>query len=134
MKTCACRDGTLKTRQTRWERHHNIFIPSLHLVPFCQLCTTQNCTLNKQTSHPLLLTHHPSCIQDACLPHSATIQYHYITYTLTCHTDSALLVHSTASAYKTDHIYHAHAAAIALQQPTMQLTLHAHHALHTHEQ
>ena len=27
-----------KTSQTRWERHHNTFIPSLHLVPFCQLC------------------------------------------------------------------------------------------------
>ena len=24
-----------KTRQTRWEQHHNTFIPSLHLVPFC---------------------------------------------------------------------------------------------------
>ena len=31
-----------KTNQTRWERHHNIFTPSLHLVPFCQLCTTPN--------------------------------------------------------------------------------------------
>ena len=27
-----------KTSQTRCERHHNIFTPSLHLVPFCQLC------------------------------------------------------------------------------------------------
>ena len=27
-----------KTSQTRWERHHNTFTPSLHLVPFCQLC------------------------------------------------------------------------------------------------
>ena len=25
-----------KTSQTRWERHHNSFTPSLHLVPFCQ--------------------------------------------------------------------------------------------------
>ena len=25
------------TSQTRWERHHNTFKPSLHLVPFCQL-------------------------------------------------------------------------------------------------
>ena len=31
-----------KTSQTRWERHHNTFTPSLHLVPFCQLCTPQN--------------------------------------------------------------------------------------------
>ena len=27
-----------KTSQTRWERHQNTFTPSLHLVPFCQLC------------------------------------------------------------------------------------------------
>ena len=24
--------------KTRWEWHHNTFTPSLHLVPFCQLC------------------------------------------------------------------------------------------------
>ena len=33
-----------KTSQTRWERH-NTFTPSLHLVPFYQLCTTQNSLL-----------------------------------------------------------------------------------------
>ena len=50
MKTSTCRDG--KTSQTRWERHCNTFTPSLHLVPFCQLCTTQNSTLNKHgTQH-----------------------------------------------------------------------------------
>ena len=27
-----------KTSQTRWEWHHNTFTPSLHLVPFCQVC------------------------------------------------------------------------------------------------
>ena len=27
-----------KTSQTRWERHHNTFTASLHLVLFCQLC------------------------------------------------------------------------------------------------
>ena len=31
-----------KTNRTRWEWHHNTFTPSLHLVPFCQLCTPQN--------------------------------------------------------------------------------------------
>ena len=38
-----------KTNQTRWEWHHSTFTPSLHLVPFCQLCTPQlkisRCTL-----------------------------------------------------------------------------------------
>ena len=28
----------LKNNQTRWEQHHDTFTPSLHLVPFCQLC------------------------------------------------------------------------------------------------
>ena len=41
-----------KTGQTRWERHCNTFTQSLHLVPFCQLCTTQNSTLNEHgTQH-----------------------------------------------------------------------------------
>ena len=31
-----------KTNQTRWEWHHNTSTPSLHLLPFCQLCTPQN--------------------------------------------------------------------------------------------
>ena len=31
-----------KINQTRWEWHHKTFTPSLHLVPFCQLCTPQN--------------------------------------------------------------------------------------------
>ena len=31
-----------KTSRTRWERHPNTFTPSLHLVPFYQLCTTIN--------------------------------------------------------------------------------------------
>ena len=31
-----------KTNQTRWEWHYYTFPPSLHLVPFCQLCTPQN--------------------------------------------------------------------------------------------
>ena len=31
-----------KTKQTRWEWHHNTFTPSVNLVPFCQLCTPQN--------------------------------------------------------------------------------------------
>ena len=31
-----------KTSQTRCERHHNTFTPSLHLVPFCQLCTQKS--------------------------------------------------------------------------------------------
>ena len=66
--------------------------PSMHTTKL------STCTPNKQTGHSLLLTHQTSCIQH---------QYNVTTYTLTCHTDSALLVRSTASAYKTDRIYHA---------------------------
>ena len=33
-KTSACKDGTVKTNQTRLEWHHNAFTPSQHLVPF----------------------------------------------------------------------------------------------------
>ena len=42
------------------------------------------------------------CIQDICHVSSNTISQH--TLHTKCHTDSALLVHSTASAYKTDRI------------------------------
>ena len=38
MKTGACRDGILKNQPNKMEWHHNTFTPSLHLVPFCQLC------------------------------------------------------------------------------------------------
>jgi len=31
--------GSSKTKQRRWEYHHNTFTSSLHLVPFCQPCT-----------------------------------------------------------------------------------------------
>ena len=43
MKTSACRDGTLKNQPNKMgTTPHNTFTPSLHLVPFCQLCTTKN--------------------------------------------------------------------------------------------
>ena len=45
MKTNTRRDETPKIKLTelrRREWHHNTFTPSLHLVPFCQLCTLQN--------------------------------------------------------------------------------------------
>ena len=42
-----------KTSQTRCERHHNTFTPSLHLMPFCQLCTPKNFYMHLAYSHPL---------------------------------------------------------------------------------
>ena len=38
MKTSACRDGTLKNQPNKMGTTHNTFTPSLHLVPFYQLC------------------------------------------------------------------------------------------------
>ena len=55
-----------KTNQTRWEWHHNTFPPSLHHVPFCQLCTPQSSlhalnlfTPTKWTLYSALLTPQP---------------------------------------------------------------------------
>ena len=49
-----------------------------------------------------------------------------------CHTDSALLLHSTASTYKTSQPCMPHSIATKLQPPTTQPTLHTQqHALHT---
>ena len=31
-------DVEMEPSKTKWEWQHNTFIPSLHLVPFCQLC------------------------------------------------------------------------------------------------
>ena len=43
---------------------------------------------------------------DPYLPCPAVIEFHNITYTLTCYTDPALLM-QFLHMYKTDHIYHA---------------------------
>ena len=40
-----------KSSRTRWERHHNTFTPSLHLVPFCQLCTTKKLFTHSLNEH-----------------------------------------------------------------------------------
>ena len=130
-----------KTNQTRWEWHHNTFTPSLHLVQFCQLCT-QNSLLALWPIH----THYKGLHDYAPTRHSALLtpqlfaynmchvqrQQKLTTYShLNCHTNTSLLMDSTASAYKTDHICHAQ-WQLKLQLPTTWL-LHAHqHALHTH--
>ena len=38
MKTSGCRDRTLKNQHTRWDWHHNTFIPSLHLANYALCC------------------------------------------------------------------------------------------------
>ena len=87
-----------KTSQTRWERHHNTFTPSLHLVPFCQLCTTKNSThsLNAHgTQHCSLnsLPHKRLSIPDSATFSSSKI--YNINYKLpTYHADPALHAHS----------------------------------------
>ena len=56
--------------------------------------------------------------------HSAATKVHNITDTPPCHTESALLMHSTASAYQIDHIcYNTHARSCSHPQ---------HNSLHMH--
>ena len=64
--------------------------------PLNETYCTQHCSI-----HSVLHKNNPY------LPCPAAIRLHNITYTPTCHTDHALLMHSTASAYKTVHICHA---------------------------
>ena len=112
-KTSACSDGTLKNQANKMgmtrQHFHNIptscaILPSMHTTKLSTCTLAYSNPLNKRTSHSLLLTHQPSCIQDIC------------------HVQHTRLTVSTML------------NAIALQQPTTHLTLHAHqHALHTHE-
>ena len=61
-------------------------------------------TCSTSTKQALLIPQ-PSTIKDSSyLPCSAAIKFQSMTYTLTCHTNPALLMHSIASAYKTNHI------------------------------
>ena len=97
-----------KTSPTRWERHHNTFTPSLHLVPFCQLCTTRNSTysLNEHgTQHCSLhsLEHERQSIPDSATFSSNKISQHNLKLP-TYHADPALL---TVFAYRTDYTCHA---------------------------
>ena len=97
-----------KTSQTRWERHYNTFTPSLHLVPFFQLCTTKNSlhTLNEHdTEHYSLhsLPHKRQSIPDSATFSSNKISQHNLKLP-TYHADPALL---TVSAYKADYTCHA---------------------------
>ena len=66
-------------------------------------------------------------IQDSpYVPHSTATKVHNITHTSTCSTNSAWLMHSRASAYKTDHILSC-SVVIKLQPPTdfsMHINMH----------
>ena len=101
-----------KTNQTRWEWHHSNFTPSLHLVPFCQLCTPQTRCMHLAYSHPLnehcaqhcsfhSLLHKRQCI-------SAMFSSNKISHKLLQHTIQTKLMHSTVSTIKTDYTCHAH--------------------------
>ena len=150
MKTSTYRDGTLKTQPNKMgttQHFHTIptscaILPSMHTTKLstCSMHTTKlsTCTLaysnplNKWTSHSLLLTQQPSCIQDICMFSSNTISL----YNIHCNMP---YTHSTACALHSfciqDWPYLPCSVAIVLQQSTTQLTLHAHqHALHINEQ
>ena len=67
----------------------------------CSLAYPQ--PLNKHRPQHCSCTRRPSTYKDN-LPYSAAIKFQniHVPYTPTCHTDPALLMHSTASEYKTD--------------------------------
>ena len=103
MKSSTCRDVTLKKKTAKEDGNDTTRVtPSLHLVPFCQLKKTFY--MHLAYSHPLneRSTEHSSLHS---LPHkrqsiSAMFSSNKISKrTLTCHTDPALFMHSTASAY-----------------------------------
>ena len=112
-----------------------------HTIPtFCAILpamhTTKLSTCTLAYSHPLkeCITTLRQGIQHCSLhslPHSrqpyvpcsAATKVHNITDTSTCHTDSALLKHSIASAYKTDHICHAQ-WQLSLSHPQHNLSMH----------
>ena len=50
MNTNACRDETLD-HQPNEREHHNTLTPSLHLVPFCELCTTKKLFTHSLNEH-----------------------------------------------------------------------------------
>ena len=79
-----------KTNQTRWEQHHNTFIPSLHLVPFCQPCTPQ--TLHTPAT--------PTSQQTTLLPTTSQLPHDTTSNTLTYHKvlgmDQPTTAHTTA--------------------------------------
>ena len=102
-----------KTNQTRCERHHNTFTPSLHLVPFCQLCTPQTLYMHLAYSYALneqgtqlcslhSLTHKRRPMS-AMFSSNKTSQHNLNSNIY--HTDPALLMHSTVSAYSQDRPY-----------------------------
>ena len=91
MKTNACRDGTLKNQSN---------------YPY-MLCHFANYTPTHLHTNNALNTVHSTafCIQgNRYVWCSATTEVDNITDTPACHTNSTLLMDSTASVYKTDHI------------------------------
>ena len=105
MKRSTCRDGTLKTNQTRWE-WHNTFTPSLHLVPFSHnyahhktlyMHLAYSCTLNEQGTQHCSLHSLPSI--HICHVHQQWISQHNLT--LTYHdTDPVLLMYSVMTSQR----------------------------------
>ena len=95
-----------QTSQTRWEWHCNTFTPSLHLVPFCRLCTAQNSLhlLNEHYTQPCSLHSLPHKRQSISAAFSSNkISQHNLKLP-TYPTHPALL---TVSAYKTNYTCHA---------------------------
>ena len=114
----------MEPSETRWERHHSNFTLSLHLVSFCQLCIPQNCVL----AHNYISTRHSAVL--IAFTYKTAISSVFSSNTPTRHTNSAQLMRSTASTYKTDHMHLPCSVAITLQPLTTRLILHAYQHMH----
>ena len=58
-----------KTRQTKWEQHHDTFTPSLHLAPFCLVlvCVHMAALASVATAHVHVDVHGGiSCVVGCC--------------------------------------------------------------------
>ena len=127
-----------KTSQTRSEWHHNTLPPSLHLLPFCQLCTPQKSLyMLISLTHPLneCRTAHqqgtPHCslrsllhLRQPISPCSAAIKVY--THTPICYTNYRLgIAHAFHSLWIQDRPYLIHSIAVKLQSPTsMEFNMH----------
>ena len=127
-----------KTNHTRWMAPHYFHIILIYCVTL-PIIHTEHSTCTLVYSHPLkeCITTHQQDTQYHSLPHtrnpyvpcSTATKVHNITHTWTCHTNTTLLMDSTASAQRDRP--HLPCSAIKLQPPTTWL-LFAHQRAHQH--
>ena len=114
MKTGVCRDIPSKINQTRWKWYHNTFTPSLHLVPFCQLCPPQTLYMHLHVAYSNTLNEQVTQIAHSTVFHwsisaifsSNTISQHTLHSNIPYRPSTAHALQSSACS-QADHICHA---------------------------